>query len=59
MIETKQIRIPLIIYEKMTKRKGFNESYGDFIDRSMTMNDVFLNTMRGLYKAMQKMWKCN
>jgi len=57
MIETKQIKIPKVVYDKMKERLRFNESFGDWIDRMIYENDLIWIQVRGLYSTMQNMRK--
>jgi len=57
MIETKQIKIPTVVYEKMKKSLRFNESFGDWINRTIEQNDQLWIDVRGLYQKMQNMRK--
>jgi len=57
MIETKPIKIPEVVYNKMKNKLKFNESFGDFISRLIDENELIWIDVRGLYQKMQNMRK--
>jgi len=57
MIETKQIKVHEIVYNKLKEELRFNESFSDYIYRILRERDESYQMIKGVVNEMQKMRK--